>query len=54
MDDKKLEIERIEEKIEIDNIELQGDPCHNDPWSGIYDCLRDCSGGTSPKQSPAY
>lgn len=54
MENKKLQIEKITDKIEIEEVEVQADPCKNDPYNGIYDCLRDCSSGTSPKGTPAY
>lgn len=52
MENKKLQIEKITDKIEIEEVEVQADPC-KDKWFGTYDCYYDCKGG-SPRQSTAY
>ena len=44
---------KIEEKIELKEIEMQADPCKNNNGQNCrYDCCRDCSDGSayvSPK-----
>ncbi|WP_304340378.1 hypothetical protein [Metaclostridioides mangenotii] len=50
-------IKKIKEKVELKDVEVQGDPCkqYHDP--GSYDCAVDCktpSGNPSPKGSLSY
>ncbi|MCU9807306.1 hypothetical protein LEQ06_03410 [Paraclostridium sp. AKS46] len=53
MENKKLQIEKITDKIEIEEVEIQSsDPC-KDKWFGVYNCYYDCEGGT-PRLSSAY
>ncbi|MCR2043152.1 hypothetical protein [Anaerosalibacter massiliensis] len=55
-----LKIEKIEEKIELLDVEAQADPCkykyERDKVTGTYDCLHDCTKGgkRTPYQSIAY
>lgn len=49
---KVLEIKAIKEKVELEDVQLQVDPCKNMGW-GRFDCLIDCA-DYSPKQSGAY
>lgn len=43
---KKLQISIIEDKIELEDVEIQSnDPC-KDIWMGVVNCLRDCANQT--------
>ncbi|MCR2043146.1 hypothetical protein [Anaerosalibacter massiliensis] len=52
-----LKIKKIEEKMELLDVEAQADPCKffwdNDGVAGLYDCLKDCKGKT-PYASVKY
>jgi hypothetical protein len=52
-----LEIKKIEEKVELKDLEVQSDPCkyfwNKSHVAGLYDCLEDCLHKT-PKQSVCY
>ena len=53
----KLTINAIADKVEIEEVEVQADPCKNNEWAGVYDCYIDgapVGGRTSPKASTAY
>lgn len=53
MKEKKLQVSKIEDKIDLEDVEIQdSDPC-KDKYLGIYDCLRDCANQT-PRASEAY
>ena len=44
---------KIEEKIELKEIEMQGDPCKNNAGSNCkYNCCSDCHNHTTSFQSP--
>ena len=44
---------KIQEKIELKEIEMQGDPCRNNQGLPCrYDCCRDCYNNTTPYKSP--
>ncbi|WP_300276209.1 hypothetical protein [Peptacetobacter sp.] len=46
---------KIEEKIELKEIEMQGDPCKNNTGKDCkYDCCKDCHNHTTSWQSPKY
>ena len=50
-----MKIEKIKEKIEIKDMQVNGDPCKyyfdEYGWTGQYDCMNDC---IAPNESPAY
>lgn len=57
MKNEKLTISAIADKLEIQEVEVQADPCKNNVWAGVYDCYIDCApinGRPTPKGSPAY
>ena len=43
---------KIQEKIELKEIEMQGDPCRSKTKSCRYDCCSDCHNHTTSWQSP--
>ena len=46
---------KIEEKIELKEIEMQADPCKNNGGSNCkYDCCSDCHNHTTSWNSPQY
>ena len=46
---------KIQEKIELKEIEMQGDHCKNNAGLNCkYDCCSDCHNGTTSWQSPKY
>ncbi|MDK2587394.1 hypothetical protein QOZ83_16235 [Romboutsia sedimentorum] len=59
MKNEKLTISAIADKLEIQEVEVQADPCKDHTWAGVYDCYIDCDpivkgGPRTPKGSPAY
>ncbi|CEP41209.1 hypothetical protein QJR30_18140 (plasmid) [Paraclostridium sordellii] len=58
MKNEKLTINAIADKIEIEEVEVQSDPCKiKNDYSDQYDCLVDCAGpngGRSPYMSKQY
>ena len=54
-----LKIEKITEKVDLLDVEVQSDPCKylfdksKGRVEGMYDCLTDCAGRT-PKASVCY
>ena len=44
----------IKEKIELKDVEMQGDPCRSNTKACKYNCCSDCHNGTSSWQSPNY
>lgn len=59
MKNEKLTISAIADKLEIQEVEVQADPCKNNTWAGVYDCYIDCAplrpgGPGTPKGSSAY
>ncbi|MDK2587395.1 hypothetical protein QOZ83_16240 [Romboutsia sedimentorum] len=53
MKNEKLTISAITDKLEIQDVEVQGDPCKDNRYMGVYDCLVDCP-NRAPKGSSAY
>ncbi|WP_201739509.1 hypothetical protein [Paraclostridium sordellii] len=56
MKNEKLTISAIADKLEIEEVEVQADPCKR-PYAGVYDCYEDCKGPDgkpSPHASKAY
>ncbi|WP_300531702.1 hypothetical protein [Peptacetobacter sp.] len=45
---------KIQEKIELKEIEMQGDPCRSKTKACRYDCCADCHNHTTSWQSPKY
>ena len=44
---------KIQEKIDLKNVEMQADPCRNNQgFQCRYDCCRDCYNNTTPYKSP--
>ena len=57
MKNEKLTISAIADKLEIQEVEVQSDPCRYDPNAGVYNCYTDCApidGRPSPRGTKAY
>lgn len=53
-----LEVKKIKEKVELEDLKVQADPCRyywdDHGLKGRYDCYVDCYNKTSPYASDCY